>query len=124
MSLGLRWRNCNGGKNRARRLNQGHRKEPQQARFLIELAGVDYKLKDTRAAKRELRAALKFDPKDKYTLEFLGTLYFLDGNLEAALKYWNAIEKPRLRKVSVAPPPILDPTLCCKTLLDLTRRKF
>jgi hypothetical protein len=90
---------------------QGQRKAPQQARFLVELAGVDYKLKDPRGAKRELRAALRLDPKDKYTLEFLGTLYFLDGNLEAALKYWNAIEKPRLRKVSVAPPPTLDPSL-------------
>ncbi len=90
---------------------QGHRKEPQQARFLIELAGVDYKLKDSRAAKRELHSALKIEPKDEYTLEFLGTLYFLDGNTEAALKYWNAIEKPRLRKVSVAPPPTLDPAL-------------
>jgi hypothetical protein len=89
----------------------GHRKSPRQARFLVELAGVDYKLKDMRAAKRELRAALKLEPKDRYTLEFLGTLYFLDGNTEAALKYWNAIEKPRLRKVSVAPPPTLDPAL-------------
>jgi hypothetical protein len=89
----------------------GHRKMPRQSRFLVELAGVDYKLKDTRAAKRELQAALKLDPKDKYTLEFIGTLYFLDGNLEAALKYWNPIEKPRLRKVSVAPPPTLDPAL-------------
>jgi tetratricopeptide (TPR) repeat protein len=90
---------------------QGQRKAPQQARFSVELAGVDYKLKDTRGAKRELHAALKLEPKDKYTLEFLGTLYFLDGNLEAALKYWNAIEKPRLRKVLVAPPPTLDPAL-------------
>jgi hypothetical protein len=89
----------------------GHRKMPREGRFLVELAGVDYKLKDTRAAKRELRGALKLEPKDKYTLEFLGTLYFLDGNTEAALKYWNAIEKPRLRKVSVAPPPTVDPTL-------------
>jgi hypothetical protein len=89
----------------------GHRKMPKQARFFVELAGVDYKLKDTRAAKRELRAALKLEPKDKYTLEFLGTLYFLDGNVEAALKYWNTIEKPRLRKVSVAPAPTLDPAL-------------
>ncbi len=89
----------------------GHRKMPQQARFLVEMAGVDYKLKDARSAKRELRAALKIDPKDRYTLEFLGTLYFIDGNLEAALKYWNAIEKPRLRKISVAPPPKLDPAL-------------
>jgi hypothetical protein len=92
---------------------EGHRKSPQQARFLVELAGVDYKLKDMRAAKRELRAALKLEPIDKYTLEFLGTLYFLDGNTEAALKYWNAIEKPRLRKVLVAPAPAptLDPVL-------------
>jgi hypothetical protein len=89
----------------------GCRKSPMQARFLVELAGVDYKLKDSRSAKRELRAELKLDPKDKYTLEFLGTLYFLDGNTEATLKYWNAIEKPRLRKVSVAPPPTLDPAL-------------
>ena len=92
-------------------LLQGHRKAPQQARFLVELAGVDYKLKNASLAKRELRSALKLDPKDRYTLEFLGTLYFLDGNIEAALKYWNAIEKPRLRKVSVAPPPTLDPAL-------------
>ncbi len=90
---------------------QGHRKNPEQARFLVEMGGVDYKLKDARAAKRDLQAALKIDPKDRYTLEFLGTLYFLDGNLEAALKYWNEIERPRLRKVSVAPPPTLNPAL-------------
>jgi hypothetical protein len=90
---------------------RGHRKAPREARFLVELAGVDYKLKDLRAAKRELRAALKLDPHDAYTREFLGTLYFLDGNLEAALKYWNAIEKPRLRSVSVQPPAKVDPAL-------------
>jgi hypothetical protein len=89
----------------------GQRTAPREARFLVELAGVDYKQKDLRAAKRELRAALKLDPHDAYTREFLGTLYFLDGNLEAALKYWNAIEKPRLRRVSVRPPPKLDPAL-------------
>jgi tetratricopeptide (TPR) repeat protein len=92
-------------------LDAGHRKSPREARFLVELAGVDYKLKDMRAAKRELRAALKLDSRDAYAREFLGTLYFLDGNLEAALKYWNAIEKPRLRDVSVQPPTKLDPAL-------------
>jgi hypothetical protein len=90
---------------------RGQRKAPQQARFLVELGGVDYKRKDTRAAKRELRAALKLQPRDAYTREFLGTLYFLDGNLEAALKYWNPIEKPRLRNVSVQPRAKLDPAL-------------
>jgi hypothetical protein len=92
-------------------LEAGHRKAPHEARFLVELAGVDYKLKNMRAAKRELRAALKLDPRDAYTREFLGTLYFLDGNLEATLKYWNTIEKPRLRSVSVQPPAKLDSAL-------------
>jgi tetratricopeptide (TPR) repeat protein len=86
----------------------GHVKAPGQARFLVELAGVDYKRKDFVSAKRELRAALKLDAKDKYTHDFLGTLYFLDGNLEAALKYWNAIDKPRLRSVALRPEPQLD----------------
>jgi hypothetical protein len=89
----------------------GHRKAPNQARFLVEIAGVEYKQKHFRAAKRGLRAALKLDGHDAYTREFLGTLYFLDGNLEAALKYWNAIDKPRLAKVTVQPPPKLDGSL-------------
>jgi tetratricopeptide (TPR) repeat protein len=89
----------------------GHAKAPMQARFLVELAGVDYKRMDFSLAKRELRAALKMDPKDNYTHEFLGTLYFLDGNLEAALKYWNAIDKARLRHVAVQPGPQLNETL-------------
>ncbi len=91
--------------------SSGHRKAPREARFLVELAGVDYQQRDARAAKRELRAALKLDRQDAYTREFLGTLYFLDGNLQAALKYWNTMEKPRLRNVSVQPPPKLDPSL-------------
>jgi hypothetical protein len=89
----------------------GHRKAPGEARFLVELAGVDYKLKELRAAKRELRAALKLDPRDAYARDFLGTLYFLDGNLEATLKYWNTVDKPRLRSVSVQPSGKLDPAL-------------
>jgi hypothetical protein len=89
----------------------GHGKAPGDARFLVELAGVDYKQHNLRVAKRELRAALRFDPRDAYTHEFLGTLYFLDGNLEAALKYWNAIDKPRLRNVAVQPPAQLDEML-------------
>jgi hypothetical protein len=92
-------------------LQAGHRKAPREARFLVELAGVDYKLKDIRAAKRELRAASKLDPRDAYTRDFLGTLYFVDGNLEATLKYWNAIGKPRLRHVLVQPPAKLRPGL-------------
>jgi tetratricopeptide (TPR) repeat protein len=89
----------------------GRGKAPGQARFLVELAGVDYKQRNFRAAKRELRAALRLDPHGAYTHEFLGTLYFLEGNLEAALKYWNPIDKPRLRNVEVQPPFQVDDAL-------------
>ena len=88
-------------------LEAGHRKSPGDARFLVELAGVAYKQKDLRTAKRDLQAALRLDPHNAYTREFLGTLYFLEGNLEAALKYWNAVDKPRLRGVDFVPAPKL-----------------
>jgi len=67
----------------------GLRKSPGDSRFLVELAGVAYKQKDFRAAKNHLHAALKRNPRDSYSNEFLATIYFLEGNLEAALKYWN-----------------------------------
>jgi tetratricopeptide (TPR) repeat protein len=92
-------------------LEAGHAKAPRQPRFLVELAGVNYKQKDFSSAKRHLRAALCLDPRDPYTHEFLGTIYFLEGNLEAALKYWSPIDKPRLRTVAVQPPPRLAGTI-------------
>ena len=89
----------------------GRLKNPSDPRFLVELAGVDYKQKDFSAAEQNLRAALRLGSQDTYTLDFLGTIYFLQGNLEAALKYWNAINKPRLRSVAVQPAPRLEATL-------------
>ncbi len=90
---------------------RGHLKSPGDPRFLVELAGIDYKQNDLSAAKRNLHAALRLGSRDSYTFDFLGSIYFLQGNIDAALKYWNAIEKPRLRKVSVQPLPRLDETL-------------
>jgi tetratricopeptide (TPR) repeat protein len=89
----------------------GHLKTPSDPRFLVELAGIDYKQNDFSAAKRNLRAALRLGSHDSYTFDFLGTIYFLQGNIEAALKYWNAIDKPRLRKVAVQPTPRLEEPL-------------
>jgi len=86
-------------------LEAGHRKSPKDQRFLVELAGVAYRQKEFKIAKRDLRAALRLEPHDAYTRDFLGTLYFLDSNLEAALKYWNPADKPRLRSVELVPPP-------------------
>jgi len=87
------------------------RKFPADARFLLELAGVSYRLKNMADAKRTLRQALRLDPANNYGNEFLASLHLLDGNLEAALLRWNRIGKPLLQEVVFDPVPILDPTL-------------
>jgi len=81
----------------------GLRKAPRDSRFLVELAGVAYKQKDFRTAKERLHSALLLNPRDSYSSEFLATIYFLEGNLEAALKYWNPGDKPRLKSVAFKP---------------------
>jgi tetratricopeptide (TPR) repeat protein len=94
----------------------GHLKNPNDPRFLVELAGIDYKQNDFSAAKRNLREALRLGSRDTYPFDFLGTIYFLQGNLEAALKYWNAIDKPRLRNVAAQPAPRLEGTLLSRAV--------
>jgi len=81
----------------------GVQKAPGDSRFLVELAGIAYKQKDFRTAKSHLHAALQLNPRDSYSREFLATIYFLEGNLEAAFKYWNLVDKPRLRSVAFKP---------------------
>ena len=71
----------------------------QDKRFPVELAGVAFKQKRYPEAAAWLRRGLKIDPTDAYAKDFLGTVYFLQGNLEAALKYWNRIDKPQIESV-------------------------
>ncbi|HEX9233380.1 MAG TPA: hypothetical protein VF863_03105 [Candidatus Acidoferrum sp.] len=85
--------------------SQGAKKAPRDVRFLVERAGAEYKLSDFRTAKCDLRQALRLDAQDPYVAEFLGTIYLLEANLEAALKYWNHVEKPRLTAVEAVPSP-------------------
>ena len=85
----------------------GHAKEPKNPRFFVELAGAEYKLKNYRAAKASLRRALRLDPKDEYSRNFLGSIYFLDGNLDAALGEWNRIGKPQIAAINNLPEPQL-----------------
>ena len=92
-------------------LEAGFRKAPKDPRFLVELAGIAYKQKDFEAAKKRLREALGRDPEDAYAREFLATIYFLEGNLEAALEYWNPEDKPRLRSVAFSPSLRLEESL-------------
>lgn len=84
---------------------------PRDARLMVELAGVFYQQKNLSQAKRFLRRALSIDPTDAYSNNFLASIYFLEGNLEAALRCWNRVGKPRLADLSYAPQPSLDPLI-------------
>ena len=80
-------------------------------RFPVELAGIAYRRKDFALAKRDLRRALALQPGDDYAGNFLASIYFLDGNLEAALKYWNRTGQPKLGDLTFNPEPKLKPLI-------------
>ena len=84
---------------------------PSDERFPVELAGVAFKQKLYPEAARYLHRALELAPNDSYANDFLGTVYFLQGNLDAALKYWNRAAKPQIAEIRTQPTPRLDPVL-------------
>ena len=89
----------------------GRQIAPGDKRFPIELAGVEFKEKDYLAASVWMRRALRIDPRDDYANDFLGTIYFVEGNLEAALKYWNRVRKPYIETVQPEHPLRVRPAL-------------
>src|ERR1700743_1443154 len=92
-------------------LSAGRQLAPRDKRFPTELAGVAFKQKRFTEAKRDLQRALRLDPKDAYSNEFLATIYFLQGNLEAALKYRNHPGKPKVMQVRSEPAVRTKPAL-------------
>jgi len=84
---------------------------PRDPRFSEELAGIAYQEKDFATAKRELRRALALEEHDNYANNFLASIYYQEGNLEAALKYWNRVGKPKLDDLTYQPRPKLRPLL-------------
>jgi len=89
----------------------GQRLRPRDERFPIELGGVAFKQKRYSEAARWLRKGLQLDPQDSYANNFLATVYFLEGNIEAALKYWNRVGKPQIENVRIEPGLRVDPAL-------------
>lgn len=89
----------------------GRKLAPRDKRFPLELAGVAYKQHDFRRAKVQLHEALRLDASNHYARDFLATVYLLEGNLEAALKYWNPIGKPRIEDIEPDPQPHVNPVL-------------
>ena len=92
-------------------LLNGRRRWPSDKRFPTELAGIAFKQKKYPLAAAWLRQALRIGAKDSYANDFLATVYFLQGNLEAALQYWNRIEKPRIEEVRTPPTLRVNPVL-------------
>jgi tetratricopeptide (TPR) repeat protein len=84
---------------------RGRIQQPRDKRFPVELAGIRFKQKKYAQAADYLQRALRIDPADNYANDFLGSVYFLQGNLEAALKYWNRVSKPYLEDVRLDPLP-------------------
>jgi tetratricopeptide (TPR) repeat protein len=95
----------------ANALMAGERLASRDKRFPLELSGVRFRQKKFGAAKRYLNRALGLDPKDTYANDFLATVYFLEGNLEAALKYWNRVGKPEIAEVRNEPALRVRPAL-------------
>ncbi|HUX46205.1 MAG TPA: tetratricopeptide repeat protein, partial [Terracidiphilus sp.] len=92
-------------------LEAGERMAPGDAHFPIELAGIAFKQKQYPRAAACLRRALKLSPGNDYANNFLATVYYLEDNLPAALKYWNRAGKPRLAEVRVEPALRVSPAL-------------
>lgn len=89
----------------------GERLAPRDARFPEELAGLAFEQKNCPRAARLLRRAVRLVPRDEYANNFLATVYFLEGNLPAALQAWNRVGKPYIDQVSSQPPPGVSPAL-------------
>jgi tetratricopeptide (TPR) repeat protein len=78
----------------------GYRQSPREERFPVELAGIAFEQKRYPEAATWLRRALKLDPHDDYANNFAATVYFLRDNTNAALKYWNRVQKPYIAALS------------------------
>lgn len=76
---------------------------PTDKRFPIELAGIAFQQKRYPEAATWIRRGLRLDDRDSYALDFAGTTYYLMGNLPAALKYWNRVQKPYIAGLQVDP---------------------
>jgi len=110
-------------------LKAGENLCPAQKRFPEELAGVAFEQKRYPRAAHWLRRALQIDPTDQYANNFAGTVYYLMGNLPAALLYWNRVHRPQIHDLNFDPdlrirPLILGRAFTFSPHSLLTRRQF
>lgn len=89
----------------------GHRMQPRDSRFPTELGGIEFLRKHYAESAEWLVIASRIAPNDSYVNDFCGSVFYLLGNLEAALKYWNRVHKPVIDDVRSDPVPRVAPVL-------------
>lgn len=89
---------------------------PRDKEFPQELAGVFFKLGDSHQAKSCLLKTLRIDPEDQYSWDFLASLFLLEGNVKAAIKFWNP-GKPLIEDIRIEPPSRLNPIIFDRALV-------
>jgi predicted double-glycine peptidase len=77
----------------------------------VDLASAAFREDKLSEAREHLSSALRSDPSNTYTNDFLATVYFLENNNEAALRYWNRVGKPKVENIRIDPPLQTDPIL-------------
>lgn len=112
-------------------LTRGARAFPRDPRFPTELAGIAFLGQRHAEARRHLHRARRLGSTDPYVAEFLGTLYLLEGNVEAALRLWGPMGRPVLveDQISTGLEGILRPELAggaaaFRANTALTQREF
>jgi len=89
----------------------GYHLHPRDRRFAVELGGIEFLHKRYAKAADWLLIASRISPNDAYVNDFCGSVFYLQGNLDAALKYWNRVNKPQVEIVSSDPVPRVSPML-------------
>ncbi len=110
-------------------LEAGRRIAPTDSRFPTELAGLAFRQKNYSQTIRRLRQTLHLAPNDTYANSFLGTVYFLEENPEASLKYWNRAGMPKIANIRNDPalrisPALLDHAFAFSPAATLTLPQF
>src|SRR5262249_44489618 len=77
----------------------------------VDLASAAFRDEKLSEAREHLQSALRADPGNSYTNDFLATVHFLENNNEAAIKYWNRAGKPVVDDIHIDPPLQIDPVL-------------
>jgi predicted double-glycine peptidase len=81
----------------------------------LNLASQAFREEKLTETREHLASALRLNPSDQFANDFLATVYFLQDNTEAAIKYWNLAGKPSVDNIRIDPPVRIDPLLLDRT---------